>query len=78
MSFSNADTGSKNADPYKAKNLDDAPVKEKVEDLVKFCQACKFGMMTTRIAKNGLLVSRCMGLAGTVYLAFLPVPVDGS
>jgi hypothetical protein len=68
MSFSNADTGSKNADPYKAKNLDDAPVKDKAEDLVKFCTSCKFGMMTTRIAKNGLLVSRCMAIAGTVII----------
>ena len=68
MSFSNTDTGSKGADPYKAKNLDDAPVKDKAEDLVKFCNSCKFGMMTTRIAKNGLLVSRCMAIAGTVNI----------
>ena len=35
--FSNTDTGSKPADPYKAKNLDrDATTKEKVEDLAAF------------------------------------------
>lgn len=65
--FSNADTGSKTADPYKAKNLDtDASVKEKVEDLGNFIDGCKFGMMTTRQDKTGHLVSRCMALAGRV------------
>jgi general stress protein 26 len=63
MSFSNTDTGSKPADPYKAKNLEDVPLKEKVEDLVAFIEKCKFCMMTTRIADSGLLVSRCMALA---------------
>lgn len=62
MSFSNADTGSKPADPYKEKNLDDASIKEKVEDLSDFITSCKFGMMTTRDSK-GMLVSRCMALA---------------
>merc|ERR1712058_217569 len=33
MSFSNADTGSKNADPYKATNKDETSIQEKVEDL---------------------------------------------
>ncbi|KAI9851628.1 MAG: BLI-3 blue-light-inducible Bli-3 protein [Thelocarpon superellum] len=65
QTFSNADTGSKSADPYKAKNIDDAPLKEKIEDLVAFVNACKFGMMTTRVAATGMLVSRCMALAGT-------------
>lgn len=66
MSFSNADTGSKPADPYKAKNLDEPSLKEKVEDLSAFTDACKFGMMTTRDGKSGALVSRCMALAAKV------------
>ena len=66
MSFSNADTGNKPADPYKAKNIDEPQLKDKIEDLVSFIEACKFGMMTTRIASSGLLVSRCMALAGKV------------
>ncbi|KAK1988420.1 pyridoxamine 5'-phosphate oxidase [Colletotrichum cereale] len=66
MSFSNADTGNKAADPYKAANLDnDVSVKEKVEDFVKFADKSKFGMMTTRDAKSGALVSRAMALAAT-------------
>ncbi|KAG9229179.1 hypothetical protein BJ875DRAFT_387897 [Amylocarpus encephaloides] len=64
MSFSNADTGSKPADPYKEKNKDEVSLKEKVEDLSDFISACKFGMMTTRDGKSGALVSRCMALAG--------------
>ena len=78
-SFSNTDTGSKPADPYKAKNLDETSLKEKVEDLVGFVESCKFGMMTTRIESSGLLVSRCMALAAKVcsphslaYLTFGP------
>ncbi len=64
--FSNADTGSKPADPYKQKNLDNhASLRDKVEDLVQFIDSSKFGMMTTR-AQNGLLVSRCMALAAKV------------
>jgi len=63
MSFSNADTGSKPADPYKEKNIDDASIKDKVEDLSEFISACKFGMMTTRDGSSGNLVSRCMALA---------------
>jgi len=63
MSFSNADTGSKPADPYKAKNIDEVPIKEKVEDLSKFITASKFGMLTTRDASTGTLSSRCMALA---------------
>jgi hypothetical protein len=63
MSFSNVDTGNKPADPYKEKNLDDASIKEKVEDLSEFISSCKFGMMTTRDGKSGALVSRCMALA---------------
>ncbi len=66
-SFSNTDTGSTPADPYKAKNLDDASIKEKVEDLSEFISNCKFGMMTTRDGTTGRLVSRCMALAAKVF-----------
>ena len=66
MSFSNADTGDKPADPYKEKNYQEVPLKEKVEGLVQFITNCKFGMMTTRIADTGLLTSRCMALAAKV------------
>jgi len=64
MSTSNTDTGNKPADPYKAANMENPPLAEKVQDLVKFVENCKFCMMTTRIASSGLLVSRCMALAG--------------
>jgi len=63
MSFSNTNTGDKPADPYKEKNIDDASIKDKVEDLSEFVSACKFGMMTTRDGSSGALVSRCMALA---------------
>ncbi|TVY32306.1 Protein bli-3 [Lachnellula subtilissima] len=63
MSFSNTDTGSKPADPYKAKNIDHATIKEKIEGLTEFISASKFGMMTTRDGSSGALVSRCMALA---------------
>lgn len=66
--FSNTDTGSKPADPYKQKNLENnASLRDKVEDLIQFIDSCKFGMMTTK-AQSGLLVSRCMALAGKVTL----------
>ena len=66
MSFSNADTGDKPADPYKATNLDTSDFKTKVEELSKFIDSCKFGMMTTRIESSGLLTSRCMAVAAKV------------
>lgn len=72
MSFSNTDTGSKPADPYKEVNKTEPGLKEKVEDLVSFIESCKFGMMTTRIESSGLLVSRCMALAAKVSFAFPP------
>ncbi|KAF9873166.1 protein bli-3 [Colletotrichum karsti] len=66
MSFSNTSTGDKPADPYKATNKDtDVSLKEKVEALVNFANKSKFGMMTTRDAKSGALVSRCMAVAAT-------------
>lgn len=68
MSYSNADTGSKNADPYTAKNLEDPSTEVKVQDLIKFAEKNKFCLMTTRIAESGLLATRCMALAGKVRL----------
>ncbi|KAF2240838.1 hypothetical protein BU26DRAFT_191863 [Trematosphaeria pertusa] len=63
-SFSNADTGSKPADPYTQKNLDDSSsLKEKVEDLQNFIDKVKFAMMTTQTAGSDLLASRAMALA---------------
>ncbi|KAK3111723.1 hypothetical protein LTR53_012730 [Teratosphaeriaceae sp. CCFEE 6253] len=62
MSFSNTDTGSKPADPYTAKNLQEPPLKEKVDDLVAFTDRAKFCMMTTK-NNEGHLASRCMALA---------------
>lgn len=61
--FSNADTGSKPADPYKEANKDDAPVPEKIDALSTLVTKCKFGMMVTRDSQTGHLVSRCMALA---------------
>ncbi|EXJ67666.1 protein bli-3 [Cladophialophora psammophila CBS 110553] len=51
------------SDPYKAKNKDEPGLEEKITALNDFAKSCKFGMMTTRIADSGLLVSRCMALA---------------
>jgi len=61
--FSNTSDTPGPADPYKAKNKEDPELSEKVESLSEFISKCKFGMMTTRIADSGLLVSRCMALA---------------
>ncbi|KAK5169119.1 uncharacterized protein LTR77_006428 [Saxophila tyrrhenica] len=61
-SFSNADTGSKPADPYTEKNYQEPSLKEKVDDLAAFVDKCKFCMMTTK-TQDGLLASRCMALA---------------
>ncbi|KAJ6444403.1 protein bli-3 protein [Purpureocillium lavendulum] len=69
MSFSNTSVGDKPADPYKKANQDDASLETKVNDLVQFVTSCKFGMMTTREAATGNLVSRCMALAATVMRA---------
>lgn len=70
MSFSNADTGSKPADQYKDKNMEQPALKEKVQDLVAFIEKTKFAMMTTKVVDGDLLVSRCMALAATVCNAF--------
>lgn len=64
-SFSNADTGSKPADPYTQKNQQEPTLKEKVDDLAAFVDKCKLCMMTTK-TQDGLLASRCMALAARV------------
>ena len=65
MSYSNTDTGSKPADPFKDKNQEEPSLQEKVDDLVAFEDKCKFCMMTTKTS-DGLLASRCMALAAKV------------
>jgi len=70
MSFSNANTGSKDADPYTTKNAEDPSIETKIEDLSEFISNEKFGMMTTRDGQSGALVSRCMAIAGKVSCLF--------
>lgn len=69
MSFSNTDTGSKPADPYKAANQDEPTLEEKFQALDNFTNYCKYGMMTTRDS-SGKLVSRCMAVAVKVGMRF--------
>jgi general stress protein 26 len=64
MSSGHITKGEQPADPYKAANMDEVSLEEKIRDLVTFVEKCKFCMMTTRIASSGKLVSRCMALAG--------------
>jgi len=64
--FSNTSTGDAPADPYKAANKDEADLDQKVSDFVNFATDTKFGMMTTRTADSGDLVSRAMAIAATV------------
>lgn len=66
MSFSNTDTGSKTADPYTEKNLQEPSLKEKVEDLFAFVDKTKFCLLTTQVADSDLLASRAMALAAKV------------
>ncbi|KAK4103414.1 hypothetical protein N658DRAFT_493898 [Parathielavia hyrcaniae] len=62
--MSHTEPAMEHADPYKESNLDnEVPLDRKIQDLNDFVKACKFGMMTTRDAKSGNLVSRCMALA---------------
>ncbi|KAH9864578.1 hypothetical protein J1614_010513 [Plenodomus biglobosus] len=61
--FSNTDTGSKNADPYTQKNLEEPSLKEKVEDLLQFVDKTKFCLLTTQVADSDLLASRAMAVA---------------
>jgi hypothetical protein len=65
--FSNADTGSKNADPYIQKNLEEPSLKEKAEDLLNFVDKTKFCLLTTQVADSDLLASRAMALAAKVW-----------
>ncbi|KAK7533025.1 uncharacterized protein J3D65DRAFT_634099 [Phyllosticta citribraziliensis] len=60
--FSNADTGSKPADPYVQANTQEPDLKTKVTDLVNFADKHKFCMLTT-VQHGGLLASRAMALA---------------
>ncbi|KAK4188770.1 hypothetical protein QBC35DRAFT_495530 [Podospora australis] len=63
QTFSNTDA--KHADPYKEANLDNnVSLDQRILDLSEFMNNCKFSLMTTRDAKSGNLVSRCMALAG--------------
>ena len=62
---SNTDTGSKPADPYTAKNQEEPPLQEKIDDLVYFIEKNKFCMMTTKTGDHSL-ASRCMALAAKV------------
>ncbi|MCJ1446441.1 MAG: hypothetical protein MMC23_006946 [Stictis urceolatum] len=63
MSYSNADTGDKPANPAAIKSNDDIPIGDKVLQLSEFMDKCKFAMMTTRVGSTGQLVSRCMALS---------------
>jgi hypothetical protein len=60
---------------YKAKNKDEPGLEQKVNDLSAFIQSAKFGMLTTRIADSGLLVSRCMALAAQVCHSHTLTPI---
>jgi len=51
------------SDPFTQKNKDEPGVEEKITALNDFVKSSKFGMLTTRIADSGLLVSRCMAVA---------------
>ncbi|QDS78029.1 BLI-3 blue-light-inducible Bli-3 protein [Venturia effusa] len=64
-SYSNADTGSKPADPYKEKNVDNASLKDKIQDLTTFIEKTKLCLMTTLIADTTKLATRAMALAAT-------------
>lgn len=67
--FSNTDTGTKPADPYKQHNKtdnEDISLKQKVEDLLEFVEGVKYGMLTTHQTDTGMLVSRCMAIAARV------------
>jgi hypothetical protein len=67
MAQQQTDASAKHADPYKEANLDSGvSLEQKIQDLSGFMSHCKFGMMTTRDAASGNLVSRCMALAAQV------------
>ena len=66
MSFSNASTGQKPADPYKKANEEEVDVKTKITDFGQFIEKYKFSMLTTQQTGSSRLVSRAMALAATV------------
>jgi hypothetical protein len=67
MATTSASLGDKPADPYTVANKDETDPQTLVTDLVDFITKCKFGMLTTvEASSHNNLVSRCMGLAGTV------------
>ncbi len=76
MSYSNASTGGKPADPYKEENIDEPSLKAKIEGLLGFIKSSKFGMLTTRDKSTGLLASRCMAVTAQVCLPTIPIPLS--
>ncbi|KAL2006719.1 hypothetical protein VTN00DRAFT_9387 [Thermoascus crustaceus] len=57
-------SGTQPVDPYKAKNYENPPLDQKVNDLVHFISEIKYGMLTTKASDGDHLTSRCMALAG--------------
>jgi hypothetical protein len=69
MAEQQTEASAKHPDPYKEANVDEnVSLEQKVRDLSAFMTHCKFGMMTTRDAGSGNLVSRCMALAAQVRI----------
>jgi general stress protein 26 len=69
MAEQQTEASAKHPDPYKEANADEnVSLEQKVRDLSAFMTHCKFGMMTTRDAGSGNLVSRCMALAAQVRI----------
>ncbi|KAL2220699.1 hypothetical protein M432DRAFT_630451 [Thermoascus aurantiacus ATCC 26904] len=60
----NTSVGPQPIDPYKAKNFENPPLEQKVNDLVDFISHIKYGMLTTKSSDGDVLTSRCMALAG--------------
>ena len=63
----NTTTGNHPVDPYKTQSLEDPPLPQKIEELVKFISDVKFGMLTTKQSDGDYLASRCMALAATEH-----------
>jgi hypothetical protein len=79
MAQQNPDTSAKHVDPYKEANLETGvSLEQKIQDLSSFMTHCKFAMMTTRDAKSGNLVSRCMALAAQVCVPLLAMEITAS
>lgn len=73
MSVTDSKIHNQPADPYQEKNIDDVSIKDKIQDLSELIDSCKFGVMTTRDARTGYLVSRCMAVAAKVTLYLYPL-----